>query len=204
MTWDLWTFVVLGLAALSSIRPFWATLAHWQGQQAMQRRHSFARAGGGVAMLAMAVYLVTEARQATGRGYWDLVVLAVNTPFMRTLPTVWVPSLCWVLLVVFGCWFLYGGVRGSRGSREPIIAVWAFNEIMISGSFLWWGVYVPDDWTQALLINFGLKGIYVSALAGGVLRLALVMFGPRGGAVHPEEQGLQSVGRAWLGRFRRY
>lgn len=156
-------------------------------------------------MLSLSVYLVTEARQAIGRGYWDLVLLAVRAPFMRTFPTVWVPALCWVLLVVFGCWCLYAGTRGSRGPRDPMIALWAFNEMAIFGGLWWWGVHVPDDWEQARLINFALEGIYVSALVGGCLRFVLMMRGPGGGgAAHSGDQRMPSGGNTSVGRLRRF
>ncbi|HVC63262.1 MAG TPA: hypothetical protein VND19_23225 [Acetobacteraceae bacterium] len=204
MTLDAWTFLVLGMVALSVLRPASATWAERQGPYSDKRRQCLTQASGGAAMLAMAVYLVTEARQVIYRGYWDLALLALHHPSMRRFPTVWVPALCWVLLVVLGCWFLFEGARGSRGPRDAMIVVWAFNEIAIFGALLWWNVDVPDNWTQATFINFGLKGIYLSALVGGGVRFVLAMRGSGRDAEHPGAQRTDPEGRSWLGRFRRY
>ncbi|MGA3399338.1 MAG: hypothetical protein ABSC95_08960 [Acetobacteraceae bacterium] len=205
MTWDAWTFVVLGLAVLSVLRPAWATMVQRRVRPSGWRKQSLERAGGGAAMLTVAAYLMIEARQVIGRGYWDMVVLAVDAPFMRSLPSVWVPALCWVLLVVLGLWFLFRGAGGSRGPRDSMAAVWAMNEVAIFGVLLWWGVYVPDTWKQGSMINFGLEGIYLGFLVGGVMRFLLVMRGPdRGSAARQHAQSLQPKAKHWLGRFRRY
>jgi hypothetical protein len=200
MTWDAWTFLVLGLAVLSVVRPFWAGLAQRYGRPAVWRKLSLERAGGGAAMLTIAVYLVSEARHVIGRGYWDLVVLAVDAPFMRALPEVWVPALCWVLLVVLGLWFIYQGARGSAGPRDSKAALWAVNEMVVCGALLWWGVYVPDTWPQSGLLNFALQGIYIGFLVGGFMRLLLAMRGVDDG----DPARLPPKTKHWLGRFRRY
>ncbi len=200
MTWDAWTFLVLGLAVLSVLRPAWAALAQRRVAETGRRKQSLERAGGGAAMLTVAVYLVAEARKVIGRGYWDLAVVAIRTPFMRTFPGVWVPALCWVLLVVLGLWFLYQGARESRGPRESVLAVWALNEVVIFGVLLWWDVYVPDTWTQADLINFALQGIYLAFLVGALMRFALVMCRP----ARLDAEHFAPKAKHWLGRFRRY
>jgi hypothetical protein len=204
MTWDAWTFLVLGLAVLSMLRPSWAALAMGRVGPTYRRKRNFERAGGGGAMLAVAVYLVTESRHVIGRGYWDLVVLAVRAPFMRLLPVVWVPTLCWAMLVTLGVWFLYQGAKASYGPRHSIVALWAVNEMAIVGAMLWWGVYVPDTWTQAALINFALEGIYLGFIAGAGVRLLLAMVGPTGDAGYPDQPRQQGKARHWLGRHRRY
>lgn len=203
MTWDAWTFLVLGLVVLSVFRPAWAALAQHYGRPSERRRRNLERAGGGAAMLTVAVYLVAEARQVIGRGYWDLVMLSIHAPFMRLLPVVWVPALCWVLLAVLGFSFLYQGASGSAGPRDPMVAVWAVNEMVICGGLLWWGVYVPDAWRQASLINFALEGTYLGFLVGAFVRLVLVMRGPGGGAAGLDDDDAQPNARHWLGRFRR-
>jgi len=200
MTWDAWTFAVLGLVVLAVLRPVWAIASRRHVRPTLWRRQHLERAGGGAAMLTIAVYLVTQSRQVTGQGYWDLVLLAVDTPFMRRLPVVWVPALSWVLLVVLGFCFLYQGARDSRGPRNSMIALWAVNEIAIVSGLLWWGVLVPDTWRQATLINFDLQGLYLGYIAGGVTRFVLVMRGPGSGAA---ESGA-GKSRHWLGRVRRY
>jgi threonine/homoserine efflux transporter RhtA len=123
---------------------------------------------------------------------------------MSMLPVVWVPALCWVLLVVLGLWFLYQGIRASWGPRDPMVALWAVNEMAIVGALIWWGVYVPDTWRQADLINFALEGIYLGFLIGAFVRLLLAMRGPGSGAAHRDESFLGDKARHWLGRFRRY
>jgi hypothetical protein len=200
MNWDAWTFVVLGMAVLALVRPLWAALEQRRVRPTLWRRQSFERAGGGAAMLAVAVYLMTQARHVIGRGYWDLVVIAMRAPFMRPFPIVWVPALCWVLLVVVGSWFLIQGARGSSGPRASSVALWAVNEMAICAGLLWWGVYVPDTWIQAALINFALEGLYLGFLAGGFIRFVLAARGPGGGKTRPDD----SQTRHWLGRFRRY
>ena len=204
MTWDAWTLVVLGLAVLSVLRPAWATLAHRRHRPAHGRRQHLARAGGGAAMLTVAVYLIVDARPVIGRGYWDLVMDAVRAPFMRGFPVVWVPALCWVLLTVFGLWFLVQGIWGSRGPRDSMMAIWALNEIAIVGVLLWWGVYLPDTWPQADMINFALEGIYLGFLVGALTRFVLLMRGPGGGSARLDRRRLELKTGHWLGRFRRY
>ncbi len=205
MSWDAWTILVLALSALSVLRPGWAALELRRVGRVDWRTLDLERAGGGAAMLTVAVYLVAEAKQVIGRGYWDLVVLAVDAPFMRLLPVVWVPALCWVLLVVLGVWFLYHGAKGSRGPRDTMVALWAANEMVILAGLLWWGLYVPDDWRQSELINFAIEGIYLGFLVGAFIRFLLVMRGPeRGRAARPDEQSSDAKAGHWLGRFRRY
>jgi hypothetical protein len=204
MTWDDWTFLVLSLTALSAVRPVCAAFAQRYGPATGRQKQSLMRASGGAAMLTLAAYLMADANVVIGRGFWDMALLAVQTPFMRTLPIVWVPSLCWVLLVILGCWFLYQGARESRGRRDPMIALWAFNEAVVFAALLWWGLYVPDDWNRAPLINFGLEGIYLGCLVGAVVRFGLVMRGPPGGIWRPDQRGTQPKARHWLGRVRRY
>ena len=204
MTFDAWTFLVLGLAALTLLRPGLAALILGRVGLAHRRRHNFERAGGGAAMLTIAIYLVIEGREVTGRGYWDLVALAVQAPFMRLLPVVWVPALCWILLVVLGLWFIYQGARASYGPRDSIIALWAVNEMAICSALMWWGVYVPDTWGQADLINFALRGLYLGFVVGAAFRLVLAMRGPSGGALHRDDAGLESKTKHWVGRIRRY
>ena len=144
MTWDAWTFAVLGLFLLAVLRPAWAIAAQRHVRPTAWRRQHLQRAGGGAAMLTIAVYLVTQSRQVIGQGYWDLVLLAVHTPFMRLLPVVW------VLRCAGFCWWssdstsVYRGAKELRGPRNSMIAVWAANEMLIIGGLLWWGVLVPD------------------------------------------------------------
>jgi threonine/homoserine efflux transporter RhtA len=134
-----------------------------------------------------------------------MVGLAIDAPFMRWFPSVWVPALCWVILVVLGLWFLLKGAIGSQGPRDPRAAVWAVNEVAIVGVLLWWGVYVPETWKQGFLINFGLEGIYLGLLAGGVMRFLLAVRGSFArGTVRSDESDLQHKAKHWLGRFRRY
>jgi hypothetical protein len=200
MSWDAWTFLVLGMAMLAFLRPAWAALEQRRVRPSLWRRQGFERAGGGAAMLVIAAYLMTQARHVIGRGYWDLVVVAVHAPFMRVLPIVWVPALCSVLLVLLGLWFLIEGARGSSGPRDSMIALWALNEMAIFGGLLWWGVYVPDTWKQAALINFALEGLYLGYLVGGFIRFVLAVRGPDPRTLRPDD----SHTRHWLGRFRRY
>ena len=205
MTWDAWTFLVLAVSLLSILRPAWATVAQRHVRPSKWRGQNLERAGGGAAMLTVAAYLTLESRQAIGRGYWDMVGLAIDAPFMRWFPSVWVPALCWVILVVLGLWFLLKGAIGSQGPRDPRAAVWAVNEVAIVGVLLWWGVYVPETWKQGVLINFGLEGSYLGLLAGGVMRFLLAVRGSFArGTVRSDESDLQHKAKHWLGRFRRY
>lgn len=156
-------------------------------------------------MLTVAAYLTIVARPAIGRGFWDMVVLAIDAPFMRWFPSVWVPALCWAILVVVGLWFVVKGALGSRGPRDPMAAVWAVNEAAICGVLLWWGAYVPEIWKQGFLINVGLQGIYFGFLVGGVMRFLLAIRGPfAGGDARLDEQDLRAKAKHWLGRARRY
>jgi hypothetical protein len=200
MIWDAWTFLVLGISLLAFVRPAWAALEQRRVRPALWRRQSFERAGGGTAMLVIAAYLVIEARHVIGRGYWDLVVIAVNVPFMRLVPDVWIPALCWVFLVLLGLWFLVDGVRGANGPRDSMIALWALNEMAIFSGLLWWGVYVPGTWQRAGLVNFALEGIYIGFLVGGFIRFVLSVRGPASGSMRPDDPSA----RHWLGRIRRY
>lgn len=204
MNWDPWTLTVLALVVLSLMRPSWATLAQRHGPRAARRKYNPMRASGGAAMLAMAVYLMIESSQVTGRGYWDLARVAVDDPFMRTLPVVWVPAVCWVLLVVPGLWWLYAGIRGARPQRNAMAAIWALNEIAAFSVLLILGVYVPEGWAQASFINFGLEGIYVSFLVGAVLRFILILLNYGGGTTQQLDSHLDRPGSTWLGRLRRY
>ncbi len=202
MNWDAWTVLVLGLAGLSVLRPAWAVLTQQRVRPTLWRRKNFERAGGGATMLTVAIYLVVEARPVIGRGFWDLVVMAVHAPFMRLFPAVWVPALCWVLLVVLGLCLVFQGAKGSRGPRDTMAAVWAVNEIAIFAAMMWWHVYVPDTWSQATLLNFGIRGLYVGFLAGAIMRFVVVMLSPSFGAGSDDDNQIEL--RHWLGRFRRY
>lgn len=204
MTWDAWTLAVLGLFMLALLRPTWSIAAQRHTRPTRWRRQHLQCAGGGVAMLTIALYLVTQSRSVTGQGYWDLVVLAVHSPFMRELPVVWVPAMCLVLLVVLGLYFLYRGATGSRGPRNSMIAIWAVNEMVICGGLLWWGVLVPETWPQASLINFDLQGLYVGFIAGALTRLVLVMRKPGGDTADLDEADQRTKSPHWLGRLRRY
>ena len=156
-------------------------------------------------MLTVAIYLMVEARQLIGRGYWDVAMLAVKAPFMRLFPDVWVPALCWVLLVSLGCWFLYKGAQGSQGYRDSMAMLWAANEMVICAGLLVWGLYVPDTWQQAAYINFALEGIYVGFFAGALMRLMLLLLSPNGASKDGKsEQESDPGGSHWLGRIRRY
>jgi hypothetical protein len=68
MTWDAWTFAVLGMVVLAFLRPAWATAAQRHVRPTAWRRQHLEQAGGGVAMLTIAVYLVTWSRQVIGQG----------------------------------------------------------------------------------------------------------------------------------------
>ena len=203
MTWDAWTLAVLGLFALAILRPAGAIVVQRHVRPTHWRRQHLERAGGGAAMLAIAVYLVTQSRQVIGQGYWDMVLLAVHAPFMWELPVVWVPALCWVSLVGLGLYFLYRGARASRGPRNTMIAVWAVNEMAICG-LLWWGVLVPDTWRHASLINFDLQGLYLGFIVGALTRFVLVMRKPGSDPANLDEAGWRSKSRHWVGRIRRY
>jgi hypothetical protein len=205
MSWDVWTFLVLALFVLSALRPAWAIVAQRRVWSSDRHKQDLECAGGGAAMLAVAAYLMIGARQAIGRGYWDLVLQAVRAPFMLSLPMVWIPALCWVLLVVLGTMFLFRGARASRGPRHPMTAIWALNEIALFSLLLWLGVYVPQTWNQELLINFGIEGLYIGFLVGAFARFLLAILGPHGGRWTRFDEGdLQEKARHWLGRIRRY
>jgi len=203
MTGDSWTITVLGLALAVLVRPATASLLQRYGPIVHRHRYNPERAGGGAAMLALAFYLISGPSHVVGQGYWNLADAAITDPFVRLLPMVWIPTLSWLLLIGFGGAWLFVGIRGYRGPRRPMMLVWALNEIAICAALLILGVYVPDEWKQAELINFGLEGLYLSFLIGAVLRFALVLLNP-GGPSHPIDPRLAALGSAWLGRMRRY
>jgi hypothetical protein len=70
----------------------------------------------------------------------------------------------------------------------------------IFAGLLWWGVYVPNTWTQAAFINFALEGVYLGYLVGAFIRFVLAVRGPDPGTIRQDDP----QARHWLGRFRRY
>jgi hypothetical protein len=200
---DAWTVTVLAVVLVALVRPAIASLLQRYGARSARYKYNPERTGGGAAMLMLAGYLVSGPSRAVGRGYWDLATTALTDPFIRSLPEVWVPVLCWLVLVVLGCLWLFSGLRGYRGPRKSATLVWALNEFVIWTAVLLWGVYVPGDWSQAVLINFALEGLYLSFMVGAGLRFILVMLNP-GGPSLPLDPGLEARSNAWFGRFRRY
>jgi hypothetical protein len=203
MSWEVWTIVVLGLTALSVVRPAWATLLQREERPAAQRRQNLRQAGGGAAMVALAVFLTVQCPLLTGRGYWDLALLALQEPFMLPLPIVWGPVVCWLVLVVLGVLLVYEGARHAWGPREPKNAIWPLYEVVICTGLLWWGAYVPGEWQNAVVVNFSLRAIYVCSIAGGVVWMAAGLSGYGDGTAHPGERS-GSEARSWLGRTRRF
>ncbi|HTW72530.1 MAG TPA: hypothetical protein VME47_21810 [Acetobacteraceae bacterium] len=200
---DSWTLTVLGLSLIVLARPAVASLLQRSSARAVQRKYNPERAGGGAAMLAAAGYLISGHGKSVEWGFWDLASQAVHDPFVRSLPNVWVPTLCWAVLLLFGFVWLYSGIRGYRGPRKPMTIVWALNEIILCSALLLSSAYAPEDSAQAAFINFGLEGIYLSFLIGAVLRFFLVLLNPGGPpqSFDPRPGGPMT---AWLGRIRRY
>lgn len=203
MTFDAWTLTVLGLVLLVLTRPAVASLLQRSGARSVRRKYNPERAGGGAAMLVLAGYLVSGPSQTVGWGFWNLLSYAVHDSFVRSLPIVWVPALCWVILVILGLGWLYAGTRGYRGPRNSLTLVWALNEVILCTVLLLLRAYVPDDWQVASFINFGLEGVYLSFLIGAVLRFFLVLFNP-GGPTDTLDQRLGGTGGTWISRLRRY
>lgn len=167
--------VVLGMTLLVGGRPLWATLTLAQTPPIGPSRLTLTQAGGGAAMLSMAAYLLTQTRDVTGSGFWDLPLLALHSPDLRVIPGVWLPALCWFCLAGLGAWWLLAGARATRIPRDLTGFVWAVNEIAIVSSLLLWNVTVPDAWGRAALFGFGVKGVYVCYLAGAAVRLTLAL-----------------------------
>jgi len=200
---DAWTFTVLGLSAIVLARPGVASLLQRSSARAIYRKYNPERAGGGAAMLVTAGYLLSGRGRPVEWGYWDLASEAVHDPLVRSLPNVWVPTLCWALLVLVGLVWLYSGIRGYRGPRRPMTIVWALNEIVICTALLASDAYVPESYGQSAFINFGLECIYLSFLIGAVLRFFLVLLNP-GGPPHSFDPRPGGPMTAWIGRMKRY
>jgi hypothetical protein len=200
---DAWTLTVLGLSLIVLARPAVVSVLQRSSARSLRRKYNPERAGGGAAMLMAAGYLVSSQSRSVGSGFWDLVPEAVRDSFVRSLPTVWVPALCWVVLVILGVGWLYAGIRGYRGPRKAMTAVWALNEVILCTALLLLNAYVPEDLGQAVFINFGLKGIYLSFLIGAVLRFFLVLFNP-GGPPQSFDPRPEGPATPWLNRMRRY
>jgi hypothetical protein len=176
MTGDTWPIIILMMTIGVSLRPGRATLVLSEGtSSAAAGRTSLAQAGGGLAMLAMAVYLLAQCRQATGLGYWDMPLQALQNPYMRGITGVWLPAVCWLCLAALGSWWLLAGTRGSRVPRDLTGVIFAVNEIAIVGTLLLRNVTVPESWPQAYLLSFAMHGVYLSYLAGAALRLMLAL-----------------------------
>jgi len=203
MIFDAWTLTVLGLVLLVLARPAVASLLQRSGARAVRRKYNPERAGGGAAMLVLAGYLISGPSQTVGWGFWNLLSYAINDSFIRSLPVVWVPALCWVVLVVLGFGWLYAGTRGYRGPRNAMTLVWALNEVILCAVLLLLRAYVPEDWHDASFINFALEGIYLSFLIGAVLRFFLVLLNP-GAPPDALDSHLGAPGGSWLSRLRRY
>ncbi|HUN39538.1 MAG TPA: hypothetical protein VMU81_04545 [Acetobacteraceae bacterium] len=184
-------------------RPGVASLLQRSSSRALHRKYNPERAGGGAAMLVAAVYLICSHNKPLEWEFWDLLSEAVHDPFVRSLPNVWVPSLCWTGLVVAGLVWLCSGIRGYRGPRRPMTIVWALNEIILCTMLLLVNAYVPEEYNQAIFINFGLEGIYLSFLIGAVLRFVLVLINP-GGPPHSFDTRPDGPMTSWLGRMKRY
>lgn len=176
MMGNTWPLIVLMMTVAVSLRPGRAALALSEtASPAVVARSALAQAGGGVAMLAMAIYLLAQCRQATGLGYWDMPLQALRDPYMRGTPEVWLPVVCWLCLFVLGSWWLFAGARGSRAPRDLSAVVYSLNEIAIVATLLLRDVTVPEDWAQSVMFAFALRGVYVGFLAGAVLRLTLAL-----------------------------
>lgn len=186
MIWDPWTGMLLALTAFLLIRPVWVTLTWSQHALTKQRKQRLAQAGGGAAMFVLAIYLASSDDPTTGHPYWYSVGLAMHDPSLWLQPIVWVPVLCWILLAVMGPALLWSGGIESRGPREGILILWALNEAAICAGLLLLGAYVPEGAIEQELLNFALKGIYLSWLVGSLMRLLLVMLGPSNEASWPD------------------
>jgi hypothetical protein len=99
--------------------------------------------------------------------------LAWDDPYMRALPSVWIPPACWLVLVALGSWWVFAGIRAMGGPRDVTAVICALNEAGMMASLLLWKVYVPDTWPRAALFSFALKGLYLSCMTGAVVRVAL-------------------------------
>lgn len=175
MTWDPWPIVVLALTVLAGVRPGWVILVLEPNPYHQTSRYSLSLASGGAAMLTAAVWLATQSRAATGFGFWDMPVLALQNPYLRSLPAVWAPPICWLGLITLGAWWLFIGTKGMRMPRDLPNVVRALNEMAICTGLLLWNVTVPETWNHAVLFGFVLQGVYVSYLTGAAVRLALAL-----------------------------
>jgi hypothetical protein len=131
------------------------------------------RAGGGAGLITFCVYVAVEFEAAMGLTAGQLLHGSQALP--AAPPEVWwVPRAAWVTVLAFGLLWFVVGVKGARGARDVMQAVWALILTGIFAALLWWGAYLPRDW---VLVNFLLHGIYIAGMVGSLVRFWLSVRG---------------------------
>lgn len=201
MNWDIWPVVVLAMTLLVAARPAMAAMSPNRTASAVPSRQALIRAGGGAAMLTLAAYLMTACRAATGFGFWDLTLQALSDTYLRTIPSVWTPALCWLFLTGAGAWWLFEGIKSARLPCDLAGCISGLNEVAIVGSLLLWNVGVPESWAHVGLFDFALHGLYIGFLAGGASRLVLALASFIVPAAEPSPRGGSMRSNSSLRRF---
>lgn len=201
MNWDVWPLIVLAMTLLAAARPCMAAVSIARVPPTVPSRLAVTGAGGGAAMLTLAVYLLAQCHAATGSGFWDLPLQALHDAYLRANPAVWTPAICWLFLAAAGSWWLFDGIKAARPPRDLAGFVGGLNEMAIVGSLLLWNVTVPETWPRSDLLAFALRGVYFSYLAGGAARLMLALVSFAMPPAEPPQAGPAARSNSSLRRF---
>jgi hypothetical protein len=175
-------------AAMSEHKGIFSAIAEPIGHEMQQHlnasplRQSQNRAVWGTAALTFGAYVGHTFLLTERIDFWRGVHV-----YFRTLHAAWDtswPYYVWGGAMLFGLLWLVIGIRGSRAPRQIMTAFWALAWA-VAASAAWWNEWYFGDWPT---VDWFLKGLYLTFMAGSLMLFWLAMRGAGPGAVRLIQQ----------------